>query len=83
MFPGIIEGRNFCYTAPAEVPGCSDLHVRVAEDDGIRTISSAWFPTPAELELLNQGAPVVLTIWGNGHPVVALGVKGMALTDVG
>ena len=79
MFPGIIEGRNFCYTAPAGMDNCNDLHCRVEEDQGVRTISSAWFPTPAELELLNQGAPVILTVWGNAHPVVMLQAKGLSL----
>ncbi len=35
---------------------------------------SAWFPTPDEVERLRQGQPVYLSIFGTGHPPVALWV---------
>lgn len=35
---------------------------------------SAWKPTPEELEALNRGMPVLLWVYGAGHPPVAVGV---------
>lgn len=49
---------------------CGRLSVRVV--DGV--FSSAWEPTPAELEMLNAGASVVLHVVG-GQPPVALTVE--------
>jgi hypothetical protein len=31
-------------------------------------METAWFPTPAELEALNKGAPVVVRILGTSPP---------------
>jgi hypothetical protein len=36
---------------------------------------SFWQPSPDEIAAINQGKPVVLTIVGAVHPVVALGVE--------
>lgn len=74
MLIGTIRGSNFCYKAPENVPGCQDLHVQVQELDGIRVMSSAWYPTPEELKLLSEGQPIFLHIYGNSHPVVAMSV---------
>jgi len=35
-------------------------------------METAWFPTPAELAAINQGAPVILRVIGTGHPPVML-----------
>ncbi len=35
---------------------------------------SAWFPSLAELELLNQGAPIYVTIFGDAHPPLSVSV---------
>jgi hypothetical protein len=49
----------------AEANGrCAPLAVRV---EGI-AFSSAWEPTPAELELLKAGGNVVLTVFGGPPP---------------
>lgn len=37
-------------------------------------VVSSWQPTPAELNALNAGAPIHLTVLGQGHPPVTLGV---------
>lgn len=46
----------------------------VARRDAPNIMSSAWLPTPAEREALNNGGVVVLTVWG-GHPAVLLSVE--------
>lgn len=35
---------------------------------------SAWFPTPDELRLMQEGQPVYLSVWGTVHPPVSLWV---------
>lgn len=35
---------------------------------------TAWEPTPAELEALNSGAFVEITMFGVGHPPILVGV---------
>lgn len=50
---------------------CSDLHVRITGD---QIFQSAWEPTPKELEIINNGGSIVLTVWG-GQPPVALTVE--------
>lgn len=66
---GVIEGANCIMRGNGD--DVADLHV-VRDGNGF---VSAWFPTPAELEALNKGAPVYLFIYGQSHPPVMLGVK--------
>lgn len=74
MLIGRIRGSNFCYKAVEGMENCQDLHVRVDDYEGQRVMSSAWIPTPDELKRLNEGQPIHLHVWGNGHPPVALSV---------
>lgn len=76
MIPGHIDGATHVMTSPREWREegrkCSSLPIRA--NGGI--VSSAWFPTPEELERLFSGAPVYLTIVAppTSHPPVALSV---------
>jgi hypothetical protein len=88
MIPGRIQGATSQLTPPenwtaADGP-CSGLAIREEVIGETAFMTSAWFPTPAELLLLQAGAPVILRISGRlasrGHPVVGLGV-GMAPSD--
>jgi hypothetical protein len=45
-------------------------------------MTSAWFPTEAEIARLRAGAPVYLTVVGEIHPPVAIAV-GPAPTPAG
>lgn len=74
MQVGHIRNSNFCYTAPEGMDNCQDLHVRVTEEQGIRIITSAWFPTPDELKRMQAGQPIYLHVYGSGHPVVSMSV---------
>lgn len=42
-------------------------------------MESAWEPTPAELALLNEGAPVILRVLGTVHPPVMIEVRAAAI----
>jgi hypothetical protein len=44
--------------------------------DGANTpcMTTAWFPTPKELEALQAGAPVHVRILGTAHPPIMVGV---------
>lgn len=74
MHVGRIRDSNFTYRAPAGMDNCQDLHVRVTEEQGVRIITSAWLPTPDEVERIKQGQPIFLHVYGSGHPVVAMSV---------
>lgn len=50
---------------------CLALPVR---DDG-PIMQSAWYPSPEEIEAMQRGCPVILTVWGRGHPPVNVGVS--------
>lgn len=72
MFPGAIANANLILHKPENMTDeeCSSLHVVRCEHG----FTSAWFPTPEELKLINSGSPVYLTIFGDSHPPVYLGV---------
>ena len=53
---------------------CSPLAVRDEITSAGPTISSAWELTPAEVERVKAGAPIILSIIGNLHPPVAMRV---------
>lgn len=42
--------------------------------DGTRMMLSAWEPTPQELEILNAGGKILLSVMGSVHPPVMLQV---------
>lgn len=78
MRVGIIEGSNLTLIAPKnwdeERDGrCGDLAVLVKEERPF-SMTSAWFPTPEEIELIGRGAPVHLEVFSGRHPPVMLTV---------
>lgn len=44
-------------------------------EDGTNVMMSVWLPTPDELEMLNNGGRVVLSILGEQHPIVSVEVQ--------
>ena len=72
MLIASIEGANFLLKGDGDT--VADLRV-IRTEDG--RFISAWVPTPDELVRLNAGEPVYLSVWGNGHPPVYVGVKGL------
>lgn len=82
MNPGKIAGATRTLGAPegwnAEKFGdCEPLEVREAEcpETGSYGLQSAWYPNEQEKAAITAGAPVVLTVWGKGHPVVGMHVE--------
>lgn len=52
-----------------------DVHINCAVNGpNTPAMITAWFPSPEELAALNSGAPIHLTILGEGHPPVMLDV---------
>lgn len=80
MIPGRIEGATRGLVAPADWDkaqdgACAGLVIKdEALASGGNCMISVWHPTPREVELIQQGASVVLGVVGSLHPAVALGV---------
>lgn len=53
---------------PAKDGECDPLVVYA----GGGTMISAWYPTDEEKAAIAAGAPVLLTVWGRGHPPVSV-----------
>lgn len=54
---------------------CTPLPITRTDDGrGNHIMQSTWVPDRDELDALNAGAPVILTIWGAMHPPVAVSV---------
>lgn len=51
-----------------------DVVVECAVNGPCRAMETAWLPTPAEIEAIVAGAPVILRVLGVGHPPVMLEV---------
>lgn len=60
---------------------CGGLPIRDEITTAGPTMRSAWFPTPAEIDRINAGAPVELFVIGNVHPPVALSVGARPTED--
>ena len=74
-----IQPTTKIYGAPADWiddgTTCVGLPVyEHVDEQGLWNVS-AWEPTPAELELLNEGGSIRLWVRGPGHPVVAMTVE--------
>lgn len=55
--------------------GFLGLPVRDVMVDGTTpAMQTVWMPTPDELAALNNGAPIMVTLWGTGHPPIKLGI---------
>lgn len=73
-YPGAPEGWE-----PERDGTCGRLAIRVTRDaaGNAKYCQSAWEPTPAELQMLNAGGQIVLTVVGWQVPV-ALSVEAVA-----
>ncbi len=83
MIPVRIKGATRYLGAPVgwepETNGpCAHLAIRDAMAGQVPIMESAWEPTPAELEALNNGGKVYLRIVGVQHPPVMLYALGPA-----
>jgi hypothetical protein len=53
---------------------CGSLVIRDEDTVAGHGMTSAWFPTPEELKRVLAGAPIYLTVVGEVHPPVSVGV---------
>jgi len=54
--------------------GYLGLPVRDIEEQGVPAMVTSWQPTPDELAALAAGAPIYVTILGNQHPPIKVGI---------
>jgi hypothetical protein len=81
MTPGKIPGATVNLAKPKDWKDsdgeCGDLWVavdRAGPQGDQTTMRSAWHPNEEEKAAIAAGAPVVLWVWGTGHPPVAVTV---------
>jgi hypothetical protein len=71
--------NNHMFGAPPDwdhsKTACGTLPVTLTEINGQPAIVSFWMPDQAELAALLRGKPVMLSVFGRGHPVVSVGVE--------
>jgi hypothetical protein len=71
MRPLVIKGHTRIL---GKSQGYLGLPIRDSNMDGAAVMESLWEPTPAELEKIVCGAPVLLWVMGTIHPPVLIGV---------
>jgi hypothetical protein len=83
MIVARIEGCTRALGAPPDWTPCTSgsccgLPIRDEMNGDVPCMVSAWEPTPAELEALNNGGKVYLRVVGHGHPPVMVYALGPA-----
>lgn len=74
---GVIQG---CTRTIGKSQGYIGLPLRdvvincTVNGEGTPAMETAWLPTPAEIDRINSGAPVILRVLGTAHPPVAIEV---------
>lgn len=56
-------------------PDCDLPAERCVDQHGNEFLETTWRPDPGEQRALANGAPIVLRVWGKGHPPVSVGVS--------
>lgn len=69
MIPNAIEGTT---RRIGKSQGYIGLCIRDIETSHGPAMVSSWQPTPAEVERIAAGAPILLMVLGTGHPPVNL-----------
>ena len=76
MKPVPFSTMNCNYTAP----GCEDLPARQEEVNGHLEVVSVWQPSQEELNILNAGGMICLSVIG-GQPPVSIWAEKVQLQD--
>lgn len=67
---------------PSMGDDCGDLAVRLClvegENGPYQALVSEWRPSQHELDLINKGEPIRLSVMGNSLPPLALWVRGQS-----
>lgn len=78
MEPGKISGHTHIHGKPSNWDDsqgeCLALHTRAVQHHDCNFHESAWYPSPAEQNLILAGYPVILSISCTKHPVVGMRV---------
>lgn len=75
MLPTDFPQANFTFTKPESITDeeCSDLRVfKGAYPDGTPVIISKWQPSKEDIEAINRGEGIFLSITGMGMPPVCI-----------
>jgi len=86
MLPIDFKEANFTFAKPEGWTDeqCSDLRVWKGNDtEGMPLIISAWKPSKEDLEALNNGQPLFLSVYGSGMPPVSIFTENPFVTVEG
>lgn len=76
MRPIDFEGSNATYGKPKEMTGEECMPVSAFEiknEKGhVLQVRTVWQPNKEDIEAINAGRPIVLSVWGAGMPPVLL-----------
>jgi len=75
MLPTIFPEQNFTFGKPADMTDeqCSSLSVWKGKDqNGFPVIISKWMPSKEDIDAINNGEGIYLTITGHGMPPVSI-----------
>jgi len=77
MLPIDFKEANFTFRKPVDMTDeqCSSLRVWKGIIDGTPVIISKWQPNKEDIEAVNRGEAVYLTIMGDGMPPVSLQIE--------
>jgi hypothetical protein len=67
--------NNFTFGPPDGMENCQPLSVTRVDYDGVLASQSYWRPEAAELAAIAAGKPIILTVYGRGHPPLWIGVE--------
>lgn len=70
------EGQtgNLCKPSSMTEEQCGSLPYRRGQYEGYNTFESVWRPTDEERKAVAEGADIMLTVVGDGHPPVSIQV---------
>lgn len=74
MIPAMIAGVS---RVLGKSQGYIGLPVRDEEREGVPAMTTAWEPTPEEIDAIRAGAKIEITILGTAHPPIIVGVGNL------
>jgi hypothetical protein len=66
------SNREFSKPSDMTDEQCSSISAYVGESNGFPYINTVWMPNKEDIDAINAGRPIILSITSNGMPPVSL-----------